>query len=114
LRIARARAPQDVRPFSVPARQGETHHKHAEIFGVSPKYNKASAADLDRAMHDFVAKPSTVRIDGTWKKQPAILYTDYDTGTTIVCYPDGDFWTTVTAQGRQLWHLWHDQSMGGG
>ena len=50
LSIARARSPQDVRPFSVPATQGKTHHKHADVFGVSPKYNKATAAQLDRAM----------------------------------------------------------------
>jgi hypothetical protein len=113
IRITRARAPQDERPFSVPARQAKTHHKHADVFGISQDYNMATAADLDRAMRDFVAQPSTVRINGTWQKEPAIIYTDYDTGTTVVCHTDGDFWTTITAQGRQFWHLWHDQAIGG-
>jgi hypothetical protein len=114
LRIARARAPQDVRPFSVPARQAKSHHKHADVFGVSPRYSKASSDELDRAMKNFVARPSTVRIDGTWKNHLAIMYSDYDTGTTVVCHTDGSFWTTVTAQGKQLWHLWHDHAIGGG
>jgi uncharacterized protein YukE len=113
LRIARARSPQNVRPFSVRKQQGKTHHKHAEVFGVSPNYNKASAADLDRAMQDFVAAPSTVRIDGTWRKQPAIIYTNYDTQVTVVCHRDGTFWTTMKVQGNQSWHLWHDHAIGG-
>jgi hypothetical protein len=113
LRIARARSPQNVRPFSVRMRQGKTHHKHAEVFGVSPNYNKASAAELERAMQDFVAAPSTVRIDGTWKKQPAIMYTDYDTHVTVVCHVDGTYWTTIKVQGKQAWHLWHDHAIGG-
>lgn len=114
LRIARARTPQDVRPFSVRTRQGKTHHKHAEVFGVSPHYNKASAAELDRAMHDFVAKRSTVRIDGTWKKQPAIIYTNYDTQVTVVCRADGSYWTTMKLGDEQAWYLWHDHAIGGG
>jgi uncharacterized protein YukE len=114
LRIARARSPQNVRPFSVRNRQGKTHHKHAEVFGVSPNYNKASAADLDQAMQDFVAAPSTVRIDGTWKKQPAIMYTDYDTRVVVICGPDGRFWSTFVMESRQRWHLWHDATLGGG
>jgi uncharacterized protein YukE len=114
LRIARARSPQNVRPFSVPKQQGKTHHKHAEVFGVSPNYSKASAADLHRAMQDFVSAPSTVRIDGTLRKQPAIIYTNYDTKVTVVCHGDGTFWTTMKVQGQQSWHLWHDQAIGGG
>jgi uncharacterized protein YukE len=114
LRIARDRSPQHVRPFSVPARQAESHHKHAEVFGVSPRYGKASSADLDHAMRDFVAALSTVRIDGTWKKQPAIMYTDYDTQVTVVCHVDGRFWTTIKLGEKQAWHLWHDHAIGGG
>jgi Colicin D len=112
--IARARSPQRVRPFSVPKKQAQTHHKHADVFGVSPRYNKSSAAALDQAMQDFVSAPSTIRIDGTYRKQPAVMYTDYDSGTTVICHVDGRFWTTVNVQGRQAWHLWHDQSIGGG
>lgn len=113
LRIARTRSPQNVRPFSVSRQQGKTHHKHAAVFGVSPNYNKASAAELDRAMQDFVAAPSTVRIDGTWKKEPAIIYANYDTQVTVVCHRDGTFWTTIKVQGKQNWHLWHDHAIGG-
>ena len=114
LRIARARAPQDVRPFSVSARQAKTHHGHADVFGVSQRYNKASAAELDRAMRDFVAHRSTVRIDGTWKRQPAMIYTNYDSRVTVVCHLDGEFWTTVSLGQKQYWHLWHDNAIGGG
>jgi hypothetical protein len=113
LSIARARSPQNVRPFSVSTMQGKTHHKHAGVFGVSKNYNKASAAELERAMQDFVAAPSTVRIDGTWRKESAIIYTDYDTHVTIVCHRDGTFWTTMKVQGKQVWHLWHDHAIGG-
>jgi Colicin D len=113
LSIARARFPQKVRPFSVRPRQGMTHHKHAEVFGVSPNYSKASAAELERAMHDFVGAPSTVRIDGTWKNQPAIMYTDYDSKVVVICQPDGRLWSTFVMESRQRWHLWHDGALGG-
>jgi hypothetical protein len=114
LRMARARSPQSVRPFSVRKQQGKTHHKHAEVFGVSPNYSKASAAELDRALRDFVAAPSTVRIDGTWKKQPAIMYTDYDSKLVVICEADGNFLSALDMGSRQHWHLWHDSSLGGG
>jgi uncharacterized protein YukE len=115
LSLPRARYPQKERPFSVSAHQGKTHHqKHAKVFGVSPNYNKASAAELERAMHDFVAKPSTVRIDGTWKKEPAIIYSNYDTRMTVVCRPDGAFRTAMTLGEKQAWHLWHHHAIGGG
>jgi hypothetical protein len=113
LRIARARSPQNVRPFSVSARQAKTHHKHAKVFGVSSNYSKASSAELNRAMQDFVAKPSTVRIDGTWKKQPAIMYTDYDSKVVVVCRPDGSFLSAFGMTSPQRWHLWHDGALGG-
>jgi hypothetical protein len=113
LRMARARSPQNVRPFSVRMRQGKTHHKHAEVFGVSANYNKASAAELERAMQDFVAAPSTVRIDGTWKKQPAIMYTDYDSKVVVICRPGGEFLSTFGMTLPQRWHLWHDGALGG-
>ena len=114
LRIARARTPQDERPFSMPLRQAKSHHKHAEVFGVSPRYNKTSAAELDRAMRHFVAQRSTVRIDGTWKKQPAIMYTDYDSKVVVICHSDGRFWSALEMKSKQHWHLWHDSSLGGG
>jgi Colicin D len=114
LRIARARSPQQERPFSVPKRQAQSHHRHAEVFGVSTRFNKASSAALDKALRDFVAAPSTVRIDGTWKKQPAIMYSDYDTKVVVVSHADGSFWTALDMSARQHWHLWHDRSLGGG
>jgi uncharacterized protein YukE len=113
LAIARARFPQKQRPFSAPAHQVKTHQKHAKVFGVSNNYNRASAAELQQAMQDFVARPSTVRIDGTWKKEPAIIYSDYDTRATVVCHVDGSFWTTMRLRDKQVWHLWHDHALGG-
>jgi uncharacterized protein YukE len=114
IRIARARFPQDERPFTVPRRQAKSHHKHAEVFGVSSNYSKASAAQLDRAMRDFVAQPSTVRIDGTWKQRPAMMYTNYDTGQVVLCHVDGRFMSAFVMKSRQRWHLWHNGSLGGG
>jgi hypothetical protein len=114
LRITRARAPQGERPFSVPALQAKTHHKHAKVFGVSENYNNTSSADLERAMREFVAQPSTVRINGTWHKQPAMMYSNYDTHVTVVCDVDGTYWTTMKLKDKQFWHLWHDQAIGGG
>ena len=115
LALPRARYSQKERPFSVPEHQGMTHHrKHADVFGISSNYNKASAAELQRAMHDFVAAPSTVRIDGTWKKDPAIIYSNYDTHVTVVCHMNGTFRTAMTLREKQAWHLWHDHAIGGG
>lgn len=113
IRIARARAPQDQRPFSVPARQAMTHQKHAKVFGISKNYNRANAADFQQAMKDFIAQPSTVRIDGTYAKEPAIMYTDYDSKVVVICQPDGSFWSVVEMEPKQHWHLWHDDSLGG-
>jgi hypothetical protein len=114
LRSARARSPQDQRPFSVPARQAQSHYGHAKVFGLSEPYSKASAAEFERVMQDFVAQPSTVRIDGTWKRQPAMIYSNYDTRITVVCHPNGKFWTTMELHDVPYWHMWHDQSIGGG
>ena len=114
LALPRARYSQKERPFSVPEHQAKTHQKHAKVFGVSPNYTKASAAELKQAMTDFVARPSTVRIDGTWKKDAAIIYSDYDTRVTVVCHADGSFWTVMRLEDLQAWHLWHDHALGGG
>jgi Colicin D len=114
IRIARARFPQDERPFSVPAQQLQSHFGHAKVFGISKPYSSRSSAEFRRAMHDFVAEPSTVRIDGTYRKEPAVIYANYDNKKALVCQPDGRFRTTMTLREEQAWHLWHDHALGGG
>jgi hypothetical protein len=114
LRIARTIFPQERQPFSTPVRQLRTHHKHADVLGISRRYTPANSAAFDRALHDFVARRSTVRINGTYRRQPAIFYADYDTQRVVICRSDGSFWSIYKVHEEQMWHLWHNYSLGGG
>lgn len=89
------------------------HARYASVFEVSPVENDENSAALDRALHEFVAAPTTVRIDAKWKEQPVLTYTDYDTRVVVVCRPDGAFWTTFVLRPEQCWHLWHDHVLHG-
>jgi hypothetical protein len=111
--MARASAPQHERPLTVPRKQLQTHHKHAKVFGVSTRYNKETAAAHEDAIRGFVAAPTTIRINGSWNSQQAIVYADYDTRVVVICRRDGRYWTGFELRDEQFWHLWHDHAVGG-
>jgi hypothetical protein len=110
---ARTSAPQDQRPYERDVRPLQTHYKHAKHFGVTGNWNKNSVDEFDDALRRFVAAPGTVRIDGTWHKQPAIIYADYDRRLTLVCHPDGRYWTAQPSTAGQYWWLWYTHRLGG-
>ncbi len=114
VRIARARFAQDPRTFTASSQQLQTHYKHAPRLGLPLGYSPQNAVAYQAALRRFVFSPDCVRIIGTWRGQPAVLYSDYDSGLVVVTRPDGAFWTVILVRTNRKWHLWFDHSLGGG
>jgi uncharacterized protein YukE len=114
IRIPRATWPQWPRAYRGDAGQLESHYKHAPSFGLSRRFSPSNARLFDVAMRDFVFRPETVRISGTWRGDAAVIYADYDANIAVVTRPNGDFWTVLVPGARKRWHLWYEYRLGGG
>jgi hypothetical protein len=68
---------------------------------------------LELAIGEFVINPETVRIDGQWRGQPCIYYTNYDTKVAVICRPDGDLWQIYKLSRKQHYRLWHEGRIAG-
>ena len=87
IRINRAASAQVPRNLSTDEHQLKTHFKRAYLLGVNRNYNRINAAAFDSALRRFVASDQTVRIDGKWLGQPAVIYADYDSRLVVICRP---------------------------
>ncbi|MGA4960330.1 colicin D domain-containing protein [Streptomyces lavendulocolor] len=63
-------------------RENDQGVRHAAEFGITGTYNKANGEKFVRAIEALVKNPSTTRIVGTYRKQPAVHYVD-DTGLHV-------------------------------
>ncbi len=96
LAMARASADQAHRPLHLSPTQLRDKYKHAgAMFGLPANFNAARGEELAGQLRAFVSSPKTVRIDGTFRGQPAIIYMDSERMQRMVlAHPDGAFWTT--------------------
>jgi hypothetical protein len=113
IRNNRAVSPQGPRNLSTNPRQLKTHFKRAYLLGVNRNYNGVNAAAFESALRRFVASDKTVRIEGKWVGQPAVIYADYDSRLVVICRPGGAFWSLFGLTHPQRWHLWYERSLGG-
>ncbi|WP_412458571.1 colicin D domain-containing protein [Mycobacteroides chelonae] len=92
---------------SIPAQQLQKKFKHASDFGVTGNYNTQNAQLFQKAVEDFMANPSTIHIDGFYRRgeSPAILSVNPTTGLTAVLHPNGEFWTGWKLGPDQLAHV---------
>lgn len=92
---------------SIPAQQLQKKFKHAADFGVTGNYNTQNAQLFQKAVEDFMANPSTIHIDGFYRRgeSPAILSVNPTTGLTAVLHPNGEFWTGWKLGPDQLAHV---------
>jgi hypothetical protein len=73
------------------SRQLQSKFKHADQFGIDENYSKSSAFKYENALHDFVKDSGTVRIEGTYLNDPAILNYNPSSGLIVVQSNDGSF-----------------------
>jgi hypothetical protein len=113
IRINRSVSVQGPRNLSTDPHQLKTHFKRAELLGVDRNYNRVNAVAFVSALQRFVASDQTVRIEGRWAGQPAVIYADYDSRLAVICRPGDQFWSLFVLSPPQRWHLWYERSLGG-
>ena len=60
-------------------------------FGVNGNYDKATAGEYEKALHDHLADPDTQYIDGTYRKQPVDIYYNSRTGNAMFADKSGNY-----------------------
>ena len=106
-------ADQTARPLTTDFTQLEKKYKHAqELFDVPKTGNPRHWPVFERRLREFAGAPDTVRIDGTYRGDPAILYLDtVDMRRTVLTYPDGTFWSTWLLDPRQMTNVWERHAL---
>lgn len=90
---------------SIPAKQLQSKFKHARDFGVEGNYSKANAGRFAEAIKAHVKRKSTEVISGSYRGNPARIFSDRNTGLTVITKPSGEFvsgWRLTTVK---LGHL---------
>ncbi len=90
---------------SASAGQLQKKFKHAADFGVDGTYNPARARQYHDAIRDHVERPSTVALQGTYRRQPVVHHVDPSTGVNVITMPDGTLisgWKLNPAQLQNL------------
>ena len=94
--------------------QLEAKYKHAGDFGVTAPRGTTGFQQFGKALSEFVNSGSTIRMWGTYRRSPAVLNFDVNSGRVVVQYPDGAFWTGFRANAAQLANIIERRSLGGG
>jgi RHS repeat-associated protein len=81
--------------------------QHGEDFGFDSHAAGKPAARQDymSALVDHIESPSTLRIPGTYRGDPATSYVDVATRRVVVVQPEGGFWVAWKLSEDQLWNL---------
>ena len=83
-------------------KQVQRKYKHAPDFGVQEPQGRAGFDKFDAALRQFLHDPSTLHIDGTYGKQPAILNVNPDSGLVVIQSPDGNLISAWKCTPEQL------------
>jgi RHS repeat-associated protein len=88
--------------------------KHALDFGVTASRGKEGFAAFDQALKSFVQSPSTIQIEGLYRKDPYML--NYDPNSRLVVIQDmnGVFVSGWRMSQSQLQNVVEKGSLGGG
>jgi len=106
---------QDPLPdFRATEDQLQRKFNHAAEFGVEGNNCAETRAEFRTALEDFINDPSTIRTEGTYNREPAILNYNEDTRQTVVQHPNGEYWTNYQISEQQLRHVIEDGNLGGG
>jgi Colicin D len=76
-------------PLQDDLKQIESKYKHASDFGVPEPRGRAGFDKFDDVLRQFLHDPSTLHIDGTYHREPAILNVNPDSGLVVIQSPDG-------------------------
>lgn len=93
------------RVVNISDKQLQKKFKHAKDFGVEGNYSKANADKFKKSIEDHVANPNTKVVNGTYKGQPATIYTDPNSGLAVITKPNGDFVSGWKLSPDQLGHV---------
>jgi hypothetical protein len=98
-----------------PAKQVQSHFKHAGDFGVDGSYSKANAQAYEEALRNFADDPqNVVNSSGQYHGEPAVLIYNPTSSLCEVLRPDGTYWTGWRLGTEQLRNVMERGSLGGG
>ena len=108
-----ASADQSARPFVADFPQLEAKYKHADdLFDLPASGNPRYWPQFDWQMREFAQAGTTVRVDGTYRGDPAIFYLDtVDMRRTVLTHPDGTFWSTWALEETQAMNAWERHAL---
>lgn len=106
-------ADQSARPLRGEMQQLQKKYKHADqLFELPVKGNPQLWRQYEACMREFAEAPATVRIDGTYRAEKAILYVDtVDMRRTVFTHPDGSFWSTWLLDEDQVFNVWERRAL---
>ena len=106
-------ADQSARPLQADLLQLQKKHKHAESLLALPKNgNPELLQSFGQRMNEFAGAGTTVRIDGSYRRAPAIIYVDtVDMRRAVLAHPDGQFWSTWVMKKEQAMNLWERHAL---
>ena len=113
LERAAASADQAERPLSAAFAQLEAKYRHAvALFGLPANGNPRYWPVFELRMREFAEAGTTVRINGTYRREPAILYLDtVDMRRAVLARPSGEFWSTWVLTQQQASNLWERHAL---
>ena len=79
--------------------------KHAADFGVTGNYSKANATKFSEAINKHINSPDVIKINGTYRGDPAIHYLDPTTGLNVISDTAGNFISGWRLSNRQQAHV---------
>jgi hypothetical protein len=94
--------------------QIERKFKHAVDFGVTEGKGASGYKTFAEAIERLVADPTTTRVIGTYRNEPAILNYNATTRLVVAQSPDGAFISGWQMSKRQLHYVIEHGSLGGG
>jgi hypothetical protein len=98
----------------ISGRRVEQKFKHAADFGVSTHRGKAGFTAFEESVGQFLARPTTTRVLGTYRGESVILSYDKSSRLAVVQNVDGTFVSGWRLRPKQLLHVVRDRSLGGG
>jgi hypothetical protein len=104
---------QTARRLTADFEQLEAKYKHAtKLLGLPANGNPRYWPVFEQRMRDFAEAETTVRIDGTYRGRPAILYVDtVDMRRVVLTEPDAAFWSTWILRKQQAVNVWERHAL---
>jgi hypothetical protein len=106
-------ADQTARPLTSDYAQLEKKYKHAsKLFDLPANGNPRHWPVFEQRMREFAEAETTVRIVGTYRGQPAILYLDtVDMRRVVFTNLDAAFWSTWILKNEQAVNVWERHAL---